>query len=173
MLLGSVGCDDPFAAFLGDVPLTPTEVTLFDYETGRLQDPPAFDIVRAVPARVDQTIHWDGLFRIRSGVPELVPFSAVADSVTDSGLLVTEDRFEEVLEAPDEGYTLSTGIEIRQGDVLVGRSRVDPTQFLACSRYAKLRILDIDPEAGTLTFEHLVNPNCGDTVLEPGEHGSI
>ena len=173
VLVLAAGCDDPFAAFLGDVPLTPTEVTLFDYETGRLQDPPAFDIVRAVPARVDQTLNWDFLFRIRAGTPELVPFSAVADSVTDSGLLRAEDRFEAVLEAPEEGYTLNAGLAIRPGDVLVGRSRVDPTQFLACSRYAKLRILRIDPEEGSVTFEHLVNPNCGDTVLEPGEHGSI
>ncbi|WP_419935376.1 hypothetical protein [Candidatus Palauibacter sp.] len=173
LVLAVAACDDPFAAFLGDVPLTPTETTLFDYQTARIQDPPAFDIVRAVPARVDQTLHWDFLFQIRAGVPELVPFSAAADSVTDSGLQVTDERFEEVLEAPEEGYTLNSPVPVRPGDVLIGRSRVDPTQFLACSRYAKLRILDVDLEAGTLTFEHLVNPNCGDTVLEPGEHGSL
>ena len=173
LVLGATACDDPFAAFLGDVPLEPTETTLFDYETAPLDDPPAFDIVRAVPARVHQTLNWDFLFRVRGGVPELAPFSAVADSVTDSGLQMTDERFEAVLEAPEEGYTLSAALVIRPGDVLIGRSRVDPTQFLACSRYAKFRILDIDLEAGTVTFEHLVNPNCGDTVLEPGEHGSL
>lgn len=173
LLLAAVACDDPFAAFLGDVPLEPTETTLFDYETGRLEDPPAFDIARALPVRVDQTLNWDFLFRIRGGVPELVPFSAVADTVTDSGLQAAGERFEAVLEAPEEGYTLNAPLPIRPGDVLIGRSRIDPTQFLACSRYAKLRILDVDPEAGTVTFEHLANPNCGDTVLEPGKHGSL
>ena len=50
LVLAVAACDDPFAAFLGDVPLMPTETTLFDYQTARIQDPPAFDIVRAVPA---------------------------------------------------------------------------------------------------------------------------
>ncbi|WP_419161837.1 hypothetical protein [Candidatus Palauibacter sp.] len=171
--LATLACDDPFAAFLGDVPLAPTEVTLYDYVTARLEDPPAFDVVLAIPARVDQTLNWDFLFQIRGGVPELVPFSAATDSVTDSGLRITSERFEALLEAPEDGYTLNAPVTVRAGDVLIARSRVDPTQFLACSRYAKLHILAIDPDEGTITFRHLANPNCGDTVLEPGQHGSL
>ena len=53
LALAATACDDPFDAFLGDVPLTPTEVTLHDYLTGRLEDPPAFDLVSAIPARVE------------------------------------------------------------------------------------------------------------------------
>lgn len=173
LAVAATACDDPFDAFLGDVPLTPTEVTLYDYLTGRLEDPPAFDIVLAVPARVDQTLNWDFLFRIRAGAPELVPFSAVADSVTDAGLQMTGERFDAVLEAPEEGYTLNAPLAVEPGDVLIARSRVDPNNFLACSCYAKLQVLSIDPEAGTITFRHLVNPNCGDIVLEPGTHGSL
>ncbi|WP_419859794.1 hypothetical protein [Candidatus Palauibacter sp.] len=173
LALAATACDDPFDAFLGDVPLTPTEVTLYDYVTGRLEDPPAFDIVLAVPARVDQTLNWDFLFQIRDGAPELVPFSAVADSVTDSGLQLTGERFDAVLEAPEDGYTLNAPLVVQPGDVLIARSRVDPNNFLACSRYAKLQVLSIDPEEGTITFRHLVNPNCGDIVLEAGTHGSL
>ena len=173
LALSAAACDDPFDAYLGDVPLTPTEVTLYDYVEGRLEDPPAFDIVLAVPTRVDLTPNWDFLFQIRDGVAELAPFSAVADSVADSGLLPTTERFEAVLEAPEEGYTLSEAVPVRPGDVLIARSRIDPGQFLACSRYAKLQILEIDSGKGTITFRHLVNPNCGDTVLEPGTHGSL
>ncbi len=173
LALAAAACDDPFDAFLDDVPLTPTEVTLYDYLTGRLEDPPAFDIVFAIPARVDQTLNWDFLFRIRSGVPELVPFSAVADSATDSGLQASEERFDAILEAPEGGYTLNAPLAVQPGDVLIARSRVDPNNFLACSRYGKLQVLDIDTEEGTITFRHLVNPNCGDIVLEPGTHGSL
>ncbi len=173
LALAATACDDPFDAFLGDVPLTPTEVTLYDYVTGRLEDPPAFDIVLAVPARIDQTLNWDFLFQIREGAAELVPFSAVADSVTDSGLQVTAERFDAVLEAPEDGYTLNAPLAVQPGDVLIARSRVDPNNFLACSRYAKLQVLAIDSDAGTITFRHLVNPNCGDVVLEPGTHGSL
>ena len=173
LVLAATACDDPFDAFLDDVPLTPTEVTLYDYVTGRLEDPPAFDIVFAIPARVDQTLNWDFLFRIRAGVPELVPFSAIADSVTDAGLQITSERFSAVLEAPEDGYTLNAALPVQPGDVLIGRSRVDPNNFLACSRYAKLQVLEVDTEEGTITFRHLANPNCGDLVLEPGTHGSL
>lgn len=167
------GCDDPFAAFLLDVPEVPSEATLFDFIDGRLQDPPAFDIVRERPARVDQTRDWDFLFRVVGGGAELVPFTAVTDSVTDSGLRVAETSFEGVLEAPETGYILTEPIPVAIGDVLIARSRRDARQVLACSQFAKLEILDLDIAAGQITFRYLVNPNCGDTVLEPGEHGEL
>lgn len=169
----TTACDDPFGAFLADVPLTPSEVTLFDFVSGRLADPPAFDLVVGTRVRVDQTRQWDFLFQIRDGVPELAPFAAATDSVTDAGLIQSTDSFEGILEAPDEGYTLDTPVPIAVGDVLVARSRINPTQFLACSQYAKLEILEIDLVAGEVTFRHLTNPNCGDVVLEPGMHGSL
>ena len=173
LIVVQAACEDPFRAFLLNVPLNPTEVTLFDFVDGRLQDPPAFDLVFENPVRVDQTRNWDFLFQIRDGVPELAPFTAATDSVSDSGLITTTDSFEGVLEAPEEGYLLSVPTPIQVGDVLIARSRIDPTQFLACSRYAKLEILEIDLAAGSLTFRVLGNPNCGDTVLEPGTHGSL
>lgn len=173
LALPQTACDDPFGAFLSDVPLTPSEVTLFDFVTGRLEDPPAFDLVFQRLVRVDQTRNWDFLFQITDGVPAFAPFSAATDSVTDAGLLQTSLSFEGVLEAPETGYTISDPVPVQVGDVLIGRSRADPTQFLACSRYAKLEIIELDLAAGTITFRFLGNPNCGDTVLEPGKHGSL
>ena len=173
LAVAQTACDDPFGAFLLNVPLNPSEVTLFDFLTGRLQDPPAFDLVFERPVRVDQTRNWDFLFQVSDGVPEFAPFTAATDSVTDAGLLQTTNSFEGVLEAPESGYTLNDPVPIQVGDVLIGRSRIDPTQFLACSRYAKLEILEIDLVANSVTFRVLSNPNCGDTVLEPGKHGSL
>jgi len=169
----SAACDDPFSAFLLDVPTVPLEVTLFDFVTGRLEDPPAYDVIREITVRVDQTQNWDFLFRISGGTPELLPFAAVTDTVTDSGLIRAGTSFEGVLDAPTEGYTLSEPISIAVGDVLIARSRADASQFLACSRYAKLEILDLDVSAGSVTLRVLGNPNCGDTVLQPGTHGSL
>ena len=104
----AAACDDPFAAFLLDVPTIPIEATLFDRTSGRLQDPPAYDIIREVSVRVDQTNQWDFLFQIVAGAPELVTFAAATDSVTDSGLIRAETSFEGVLVAPSDGYTIST-----------------------------------------------------------------
>lgn len=164
-------CDDPFAAFLADVPTIPTEATLFDLTTGRLEDPPAYDIILETTVRVDQSSQWDFLFQIDAGGPQFVPFSAATDSTSDSGLVRASASFEATLNAPSEGYTIAQPLSISVGDVFVVRSRADRT--LACSRFAKIEILEIDVVAGTVMFRLLGNPNCGDTVLEPGMHGSF
>jgi len=168
-----VACDDPFDAFLRDVPILPLEATIFDLTNGRLQDPPAYDVIREVSVRIDQSNQWDFLFRIVAGAPELLPFAAVTDSTTDSGLILATQTFDGVLEAPNGGYTLSTPVAVAVGDVFVVRSRTDTSQPLSCSRFAKIEVLDIDLAVGTLTFQLLGNPNCGDRVLEAGTRGSF
>ncbi|MCG8468306.1 MAG: hypothetical protein MJB57_08865 [Gemmatimonadetes bacterium] len=169
----AIACDDPFAEFLGDVPSVPLEATLFDFSTSRLQDPAAYDIIREQAVRVDQSSAWDFLFQIRDGASELVPFAAATDSTTDSGLIRSQETFDGVLEAPTEGYTLTTPLAATPGDVFIVRSRIDPSQVVACSVFAKIEILDVDLTERTLTFHIIGNPNCGDTVLEPGTHGDL
>lgn len=164
-------CDDPFAAFLQDVPEEPVEATLFDFVSGRLEDPPAFDMLNGGVARVDLTSNWDFLFRIENGEPQFAPFSVVTDSVTDAGLQTSAQPFAAIREAPPSGYDITRPTAIGVGDVLLVRSRADPTQGLLCSRFAKIEILEIDLVAGSVTFQFLRNPNCGDVVLEPGTHG--
>jgi len=172
-LLAVAACNDPFAAFLLDVPLEPSDVVLFDYVGGRLQDPPAFDAINDRTARVDQTTQWDFMFRIASGTPQLLAFSALADSVSEAGLLRSEQAFDDILKAPKDGYDNETAFPIAIGDVFLVRSRRDRTNIFICSQYMKLEIIDIDLQNGTLLFAYLRNPNCGDTVLEPGTHGSL
>lgn len=166
-------CDDPFAAFLRDVPDEPSDALLFDFESGRLQDPSAFDGIGSTVARPDQTTQWDFVFRVLNGVSELVPFSAIADSSHEAGLLKSTETFEETLKAPEDGYESSQGVVVAVGDVYMLKSRRDRTQLLICSQYLKLEILEIDLIAGTVLFKYLRNPNCGDTVLEPGTHGEL
>jgi hypothetical protein len=38
-----------------------------------------------------------------------------------------------------------------------------------CLRYGKFEVLEIDVTAGTAQLLHLVNPNCEQTGLIPGE----
>lgn len=166
-------CDDPFNEFLVNVPDNPSDALLFDFDTGRLQDPSAFDVIGNTVARPDQTTQWDFVFRIINGSGQLLPFSALTDSLHEAGLLKATASFEEVLLAPDDGYEQQSAVLITEGDVFVVRSRRDRTQFLICSQYMKMEILEIDLGAGTLMVRYLRNPNCGDTVLEPGRHGSI
>lgn len=166
-------CDDPFADFVRDVPEFPSDATLFDFVTGRLQDPSAFDIVTEVTVRVDQTNQWDFMYRVTDGVSELVPFGVVADSVNDAGFIRAETSFEGVTEAPTEGYSRSEPFPVALGDVFIARSRRDLSQILICNRYGKFEVVDIDTAAGTILLRYLINPNCGDRVLVPGEHGEL
>jgi hypothetical protein len=167
-------CDDPFSALLIDVPETPVEVSLVDFLTGPLQEPSAFDVIFTRPQRVDQTNQWDFLYFVTAdGVHQLLPFGAVADSLTDSGLRHVSESFEGLEMAPSEGYTIDAPVTISEGDVLAVRSRADPNSFIICRRYAKIEILEIDAAEKRLTFRVLGNPNCEDFVLIPGQHGSL
>lgn len=167
----SFACDDPFAGLLQPVPEVPGEASLTDLRTGALEDPSAFDLLIETPVRPDLTGAWDFLYRIESGQPQLVPFNALADSASDAGLQPVTDSFEGVRTAPSSGYVQEEPVAIAEGDVLVARSRRDPNQFFTCRRFAKIEILDIDAAGARVTFRYLVNPNCDDRVLVPGQHG--
>lgn len=167
-------CEDPFAALLRDVPETPVEVSLVDFITGSLQDPSAFDVIFARAARVDQTNQWDFLYVVSpEGTHQLLPFGALADSLTDSGLQQVAESFEGLEKAPSEGYTVDEPVAISEGDVLAVRSRKDSNSFIICRRYAKIEVLEIDATENRLTFRVLVNPNCEDFVLIPGQRGKL
>lgn len=172
LAMAGLACDDPFEGLLRPVPDEPSEATLTDLRTGRLQDPSAFDLLFGAPARIDLTNQWDFLYRVtEAGEPQLLPFGALADSTSDAGMQAVPEAFEAVRMAPPDGYLQNEAIPIAEGDVLVARTRRDPVQLFICRRFAKLQILEIDPAAGRVTFRYLVNPNCDDRVLVPGEHG--
>ena len=168
-----VACDDPFAALLNPVAETPGEVMLVDFRTGALQDPSAFDLLFQIAVRVDQTSQWDFAYVVTDAQHQLLPFGALADSLTDAGFVRVQESFEGLEEAPEEGYTIADPVTIAEGDVLAVRSRNDSNSFIFCRRYAKIEILDIDAELNHVTFRFLVNPNCEDRVLVPGQHGEL
>lgn len=171
---GLTACDDPFERLLIDVPETPAEITLVDFVTGPLQEPSAFDVIFTRPQRIDQTNQWDILYMVTAeGTHQLLPFGAIADSLTDAGLQHVSQSFEGLEEAPREDYTIDAPVTISEGDVLAVRSRADPNSFIVCRRYAKIEIMDIDAVEKRLTFRALGNPNCEDFVLVPGQHGSF
>lgn len=168
-----LGCGDAFERLLGPVPEEPTEVTLVDFRTGPLTEPSAFDLIGARAVRVDQTSQWDFLyFLLAAGVAELRPFEAVTGSFSEAGLQKVSTSFEATTLAPEEGYLTDEPVAVEEGDVLVVRSRRDPAfAGLRCRRFGKLEILRVEPATATLTFRHLINPNCERRGLVPGEVG--
>lgn len=162
-------CGETTGPSFGPVPEEPGEATLHDFGSASLRDPPAFDAVTASRVRPSQSTGWDFLFAIRDdGTPELRPRNAVVEGSSEAGLQKLDRSFSEVREAPEQGYVTESGVPVQEGDVLVGRSRQDPGFAITCHHFFKLRVVSIDPGAGTLTFEHLINPACGRRNLVPG-----
>jgi len=167
------GCEDPFAGFFQPVPDESTEEVLRDFRDADLRDFTAFDVVRVSIVRTDQTGDWDFLLlTTEAGVPQLAVFGSVAERTSEAGL-IRIDSFDGLREAPEDGYNHDSAMEIEVGDAFAVVSHRDPGITGRCRHYAKIEILDIDSEAKEMTFKHLINPNCEDRVLEPGQHGDF
>lgn len=168
--LALAGCDDSLAPQRRPVPEEPSEVTLFEFRDSDLRDPSAFDAIIGQAVRTDQTSEWDYLFALRaSGAAELRPRNVVLGGGSVAGLQVVEQEFGQLDQAPENGYRTGSAVAVSEGDVLAGRSRQDPSLAqLGCNYFLKMEILSVDPAAGTLTFRHLINPNCNQRNLVPG-----
>ena len=171
-LLGLTACSDALEPILIPIPDEPGDVTLVDVSAGSLTDPSAFDVITGGSVRTDQFSGWDFLFQIQDdGSTVLWPRGAITgeDLDLDAGLLKVVQTFDALLEAPESGYTNLESLPVAVGDVFAVQSRRDPAfGSLRCRRFAKVEIGAIDPMEGTISFIHLVNPNCEKRKLVAG-----
>lgn len=169
LFAGLPACSDTTGPGFAPVPETPGEVTLFDLGSSTLGEPSAFDAVAGRVVRIDQTTGWDFLYAVNaSGQAELRPRNAILGGNANAGLQKVDRTFDQVSEAPRSGYTSDEPVSVEEGDVLVGRSRQDPTFRITCEHFFKIEVASLDVGAGTMTLRHLINPACGRTVLTPG-----
>lgn len=168
--VGLAACDDPLEPNLAPVPEEPGEATLIDVRSGSLQDPSAFDVLTARAVRTDQIAGWDFVFEISGDGPLLLwPRPAITEEGLESGLYMSELSFDGLQTAPEDGYTTSSAVAVEVGDVLAMQSRRDPSfGSIRCRRYGKMEILSVDLAESTVTFRHLINPNCEQRTLVPG-----
>lgn len=170
-LLGLVACGDTFEPVVAPNPAAPTEVTLYDFYTGALQDPSAFDLITGQPVRTDRTVGWDFLllFDPELGV-SVRTRGGFLEEPDEAGAQIAGLGFEELVIAPEDGYVQEEPIAIAPGDVLVVRSRKDPVYgSVRCRYFGKFEVLAVDAEAASVTVRHLINPNCERRSLEPGD----
>lgn len=164
-------CGDPYEPILTPNPPSATEVALYDFLTGSLQDPAAFDLIFRQPVRTDRSYGWDFVFLIdpESG-PSVRTRGGFLDEPDEAGVQVVDQGFDELRSAPEDGYVQEEAVGIAPGDVFVVRSRKDPAYgSIRCRYYGKFEVLEIDPDGSRLTVRHLINPNCERRELEPGE----
>lgn len=145
--------------------------TIYALQGTDVTAPSAYDVVSGKVARTDLAQPFDFAFDIDSaGTPILYPEGALGIS-PDAGIAIMSQAFDSITTAPSTTYQADSTVAIEQGTVFVVRSRV-AAQNCSISgslpRYGKFRVLGIDRSARSLTFEMLVDLNCGYRSLEPG-----
>jgi hypothetical protein len=119
--------------------------------------------------RTDQSSSFDFAFNFDSlRRPVLLPTGALGLGQS-SGLQASSLAFTAVTTAPSDGWVLDKPLVVSPGSVATVRSR--PTNCLfgvTVYLYAKLQVLTVDTTARTITFQILVDQDCGYHSLEPG-----
>ncbi len=169
-IVGLTACGNSTEPALIPVPDETREAMMVDVTTGSLDEPSAFDIITGESVRTDQFSGWDFVFEIaEDGSTLWWPRGALIEEDEDSGLQLVALAFEALTEAPEGGYVRLESVPVAVGDVFAARSRRDPALGnIRCRRFAKIEILALDGDEGTVSFRHLVNPNCEKRTLVPG-----
>ena len=154
----------------------PTEENTVEENTvGSLSDTPittasAYSIATG-PIRIDQSAEFDFAFDIEgdaaTGQPVLLPRAALGIASTgsaDPGIQKSTEAFDNIEEAPSNGYITDAAVPVAVGDRLLVRSRVICS--IGVPLYAKMEVLSI--EDGSIHFKVLADQNCGYRGLEPG-----
>lgn len=148
----------------------PSEATLWSFRDAPLRQPSAFSLKQGRAVRTDQVSEWDFVgWLTGEGEAQFRPRALLLEDGSEAGLQRVDVGFEQLEEAPEEGYVTDAPVRADSGAVYAARSRQDPdVRRLQCFRYAKLEVLSVDREAGNVTVRHVVNPNCQDRDLTPG-----
>jgi len=170
VVFAAVACDDTGLVPAGYPNFVDT-VTLHALTGTPISSPSAFDISVGITVRTDQGYPFDFAFDIDSlGAAVILPAGALG-LPAEAGLQMSDLTFDEVDRAPYEDFSADTVLTISVGDVFIGRSRnaTGNCYYLGqLPRYGKFHVLELDALERAVTFELLVNINCGYRGLEPG-----
>jgi hypothetical protein len=165
-----VACEDD--GFLTDAVILPdtARISLPGGSTGS-----AIDIVRPnsasqlvrFPERVVDAEQWDvALRRTDAGGLELRPYQPLGGGSSGAGIAVGSGSFETIEKAPRGTAAYQRDpLPIAVNGVYFIRSRQFSGGGIACVRYAKLRVLELDAAAGTARIALVINVGCDDERL--------
>jgi len=166
------GCDDQFGP--SDWVIVRDTVELYSLNRSDYQGLPAgFDFVTPRPViieSINEARQWDVALTEGEGGLHFTPAGAFPNIDTRPAIAVLPDAdFEELDKAPRDGdiYTSTESVTLETDRVYVVRTRNLPIIGQRCVRYAKVRPIAVDTEAGILRFEFIRNPNCNDRALVP------
>jgi hypothetical protein len=171
VVVSTIACEDDLG--LDEWSARPDTVTLYSLSRPDLiNQPSAYDFVNHLVVRVESpsaTGTWDVALRDEGNGLALVPAGGFQGLSSRAALSVITNRtFEELREAPEDTARFTSGpVVVQAGQVLAVRTRRAGCAFTTSVRYGKIKIIDVNPAAGTVRFAAIVNPFCNDRSLIP------
>lgn len=135
--------------------------------------PSAFSVADGNVVRTDLTSAFDFAYDVdATGQHVFLTLEVLRLSDTEGsgpGLQYTSKTFDQLSQAPSNGWITNDTIVVDSGSVLLLRSRI-VCSGLGVPLYGKLEVLSIDDTPGneTMTFKALTNENCGYKSLVTG-----
>lgn len=170
-VLGLVACGDPNQLPPASFENRVDTLTVYALSGTAVWRPSGYAATEFRVVRLDQTNTADFAFDIRGTQPVLLPAKAVGQAGSGSlnpGLLHTPLAFDSITYAENSGYNSVDTVHVAIGRSFYLRARAVSSCYLGTPTYAKLEVLAIDDQARSMTFQVLVNANCGYKGLEPG-----
>ncbi len=170
--IGLVGCGDSLGP--GNWDATVDTVALYAIERPELQGlPGAYDFVNDRPRALEDLgsgTEWDvALADAPGGGFNLITPGVIVGQEPSAGIATVDTQtFEELERAPRDTarFERAEPVPLDGSVVFVVRSRPD-IRFSNCVRYAKMELVDSDPDLGTARVRFTRNPFCDDRALVP------
>ncbi len=159
-------CEDITRSIAPTIEVTEDTLTVFTLRGSPLSAPTALDLFRLRALRVgDAGLPYDIAVDTSAGTVVLYPSQLIDNEAPPTGILEVTSPFEDITEAPTQGYVDTVAVSILPGETVVIRARN------ACAGnfpgrdffFAKLQLLELGSSAGhrTARFRIRSNPNCG------------
>ncbi len=165
----AAGCGDPFALPRAGFTNVVDTVSLYALSGTPVRTPSGYNVQFREPILVqdggilDFAVDLDSAYR-----PVLLSTGALRLG-RGSGVQVTTLPFDSIKIAPAGGFQLDSAVTLEVGGRAIVHSRPATCSFqIPALYYAKLEILAVDTAARRVTFQILVDANCGYRGLEPG-----
>lgn len=162
-------CEDMNRLPDASVENTVDTITIGALETP-LSTPSAYSVSESRTIRLEQGLAFDFAYDTVDGASRFYPAAALGagGGGTQAGFILSDQDFESLLSAPQNGYVTDEPVAATSGLVYAIRSRLVCGGLGGFPMYGKLEVLELDAAAGTITFQVLTNNNCGYRSLAPG-----
>jgi hypothetical protein len=169
LLAFAAGCSDANSLADPTISNVVDTVTIGALVGTPISTPSAYSVVNDA-VRVDQTPDFEFAYNVQGPDSQRVflPRAAlglVSTTSANPGVQARSETFDQITEAQSNGYITDSAVAVSAGERFMVRSRVICTA-LGVPQYAKLEILTLDNKS--VTFQVLVDRNCGYKGLEPG-----